>query len=388
MRQSKRAASLVLLTAALAGCREGVDPTSGPILPISTIGADGCNGPDQAFAGALPIAPVAVWSSPAVAPTSRMTAAQGMEELYLTGADGVVLKLDFSAGDPPVETEVLPAGFITSNVLALAGITDDAVISGIALTNADFLVVMEHTGNVVVSARRNPPTLATAYGTPNADGGFVNGQLFSALFRFDEPADLCSTGDGRIFIPDSGNNVIREIEATSEGIFVSTVAGTGEADSVDGDPTETAFDTPAGLKLDCADQLIITERGNFGGGNRIRAVLFEDTSFSFFPFSSSTLAGDGEAQTEEGVDEDSSVAWPSGAVTTSKGDVYWVDRLTGVLRRYDFSTGLADCPLDVDCTAAVGSTVLTPGGDFSLTISDAGDLYVLDTTAQTLYRIP
>ena len=100
------------------------------------------------------------------------------------------------------------------------------------------------------------------------------------------------------------------------------------------------------------------------------------------------LAGDGDALKIEGIDDESSLAAPSGAVTTSAGEIYWVDRLTGVLRRYDFSTGLADCPRFADCAAAVAAAELTPGGEFSLTISDSGDLYVLDAAAQTLYRVP
>ena len=388
----KRIGLVLVLLAPLAACRDGsessgtggvgfdVDP-----IPPSLIGADGCNGPDHVFAGPFPIAPVAVWSSGQIASTSRMTAAQGSEEIYITLADGAIVALDFSGGDPPAETEVLSPGFITSTVLGSIG---PAVISGIALTTEDFLVVMEHTGNVLVSVRREP-MLATAYGTPSEMGGLIDGQLFSARFLFEEPGDLCSTEDGRIYVPDTGNHVLRVVEPTSEGIFVDTVAGTGQTVSEDGDILATSFDTPAGLKVSCFNELIVTERGNFGGGNRLRAVLFGTDPFFGGPaLESVTLAGSGDPFTEAGVGEEASLAGPSAAVATSEDEVYWVDTLTGVLRRFDFNTDLADCPLDVDCAAAQLSTPFTAGGDFSLTISDAGDLYVLDTTAQTLYRIP
>jgi hypothetical protein len=390
------ATALVLASAAaVAGCRKGTqnDTTGfgfevGPIVP-SALGAGGCNGPNHAFAGPFPIAPVAVWTDAAVAPTSRVAAALDAPELYVTLAAGALVELDFSGGDPPVATELLPADFVRDQVLAPSGIAGDAVVSGVAVTTANNLVLMEHTGNVLISAFRNPPAFATALGTPTELGGFLDGTLFAARFRFDAPGDLCPTGDGRILVTDTGNNVLRQIETTPLGLFVTTVAGTGQTESSDGDILETAFDTPYGLKVDCENQMIVTERGDFGGGNRLRAVAIgTDAFFGSIAVDSQTLAGDGVALTLAGVDGESSLAMPSAPVVTAGGEVYWVDSLTGVLRRYAFATGLADCPLDVDCAAAVASTPFTPGGAFALALDGAGALYVLDCAAQTLYRIP
>jgi hypothetical protein len=183
--------------------------------------------------------------------------------------------------------------------------------------------------------------------------------------------------------------VLRQIETTSTGLFVTTIAGTGQTTSTDGDVLATAFDAPWGLKVDCESQLIVTERGDFDGGNRLRAVrVGTNPFFGGVAVDSRTLAGDGEPLTIAGVDEESSLAEPSPPVVTANGDVYWVDRLTGVLRRYDFATGLADCPLDADCAAAQASTAFTPGGEFALALDGSGALYVLDCAAQTLYRIP
>ena len=390
----------VLVLALLSGllliaCREGSTQGGGAagitveLIPPSTEGADGCNGPNHVFSGPFPIVPLAVWSSPLIASTSRMTSAQGVEELYVTLVDGGLAELDFTGGGAPLETELLPAHFIRDQILAPSGIVGDAVVSGVSVTTTDNVILMEHTGNMVVVARRDPPAFAAPFGMPDASGGFIDGALFSAKFRFDEPGDLCPAADGRIFFPDTGNHVLRVIESTPGGVFVTTVAGTGQTDSADGDIISTSFDTPSGMKVDCANQLIVTERGTFGGGNRLRAVAIGiDPFFGGVAVDSRTLAGNGDPFTVEGTGESASLAGPSPAVTTSAGEVYWVDTLTGVLRRYRFSTGIADCPLDVDCATAITSTVLTPGGDFALTISAAGDLYVLDNTAQTLYRVP
>jgi hypothetical protein len=394
MRRAIQPSALFLGAALLAGCREGsANDTSGfgitlEPVPSSEVGADGCNGPDHVF-GAPPSAPQVVWSSPAIVSTSRLAAALDLPQLYVTLADGAVAELDFSAGDPPSFEEVLPAHLIRDQVLAPAGVAGDEVLSGIAVTSETNLVLMEHTGNVLIVARRDAPAFAAALGTPSALGGFLDGSVFSARFNFEAPGDACPTADGRILVVDTGNHVLREVESTDTGLFVATLAGTGQTTSDDGGILETAFDTPWGLQVDCAGRLLITERGDFGGGNRLRSVaLGTDPFFDDQAVESTTLAGDGAALTLAGIDEDASLARPSPAVSTASGEIYWVDTLTGVLRRYDPDTGLSDCPLDVDCAAAQASTVFTPGGDFGLALDGSGGLFVLDCSAQALYRIP
>ena len=278
---------------------------------------------------------------------------------------------------------------IRDRILAPSGVAGDAVISGVAVTSATNVILMEHTGNVLVVALRNPPAFATALGTPAELGGFLDGPVFQAKFNFEAPGDLCVSADGRILFPDTGNHVLRQVESTSTGLFVTTLAGTGQTTSEDGDILETAFDTPWGLQVDCAGQLIVTERGDFGGGNRLRSVgVGTDPFFGGTAVDSQTLAGDGALLTLEGVEDEASLARPSPAVSTGGGEVYWVDTATGVLRRYDFASGLADCPLDSDCAAAALSTPFTPGGDFAVALDGDGGLYVLDCAAQTLFRIP
>jgi hypothetical protein len=395
MQRALRGPGLILTVLALAACREGSQNESDDLdielepIPPSALGADGCNGEDHAFAGPLPLAPVPVWTSPAVAPTSRLAAALDGPWLYVTLSAGGLAELDFAGGDPPVETELLPPDFVRDQVLSPAGVAGDAVLSGVAVTSETSVILMEHTGNVLVVAQRDPPAFATALGTPSELGGFLDGSVFAAKFRFDAPGDLCGTADGRILVPDTGNHVLREVASTSTGLFVTTIAGTGQTTSEDGDILETAFDTPWGLHVDCAGQMLVTERGDFGGGNRLRSVAVgTDPFFGGTALDSQTLAGDGTLLTIEGVGEEASLARPSPAVSTEGGEVYWVDTQTGVLRRYDFGTGLADCPLDTDCTAAAASTPFTPGGDFSVALDGEGGLFVLDCSAQTLYRIP
>ncbi len=384
--------AVVLVFGALAaGCRKSSSSgaTSGTTpIPPSEAGSNGCNGANHAFLPPFPIVPVPVYSSPAINGFSRVAAAQNAEQLFLTGFDGAVLELDFSFGDPPVERVLKAPGDIAAQV---AGIPGPAVLSGIAVTSDTGLVAMEHSANVVLSISRIDPAIDVGvFGVPDPVGGFEDGLTDSeAKFDFGEPGDLCPTGDGLVYIADTGNHVIRAIDFGEPVKQAVTVAGNGMTVSGDGDIFATSFDTPSGLTVSCGDQLVITERGSFGGGNRLRSLMFSvDPLFGAPDLLSMTLAGDGTAATTEGVGEDAQLARPSPTVLTSEGEVYWVDALTGVLRRFDIASGLVDCPLNVDCAAAVAAPAFTPGGEFGITMSAGGDLYVLDASAGILFRIP
>ena len=100
-----------------------------------------------------------------------------------------------------------------------------------------------------------------------------------------------------------------------------------------------------------------------------------------------TLAGDGTAATAEGVGGAAMVDAPLSPVTTTEGDIYWVDGGTSVLRRMDLVTGTVDCPNPdfTGCADAVANTGGFSGaGHYATVISASGYVYVLDGTAGTV----
>lgn len=79
----------------------------------------------------------------------------------------------------------------------------------------------------------------------SSSSGFVNGQGSDAQFSI--PWGIACDASGNLYVADYGNNRIRKI---SDNGIVTTLAGNGDAGSVDGVGTEASFDGPKYLSLD------------------------------------------------------------------------------------------------------------------------------------------
>lgn len=90
-------------------------------------------------------------------------------------------------------------------------------------------------------------TVAGSGATGSVNGGFADGTLDTALLN--TPTEVFVDQQGRIFIGDTYNNRIR---LASNG-FMSTIAGNGEEDYVDGIDTAASFAHPRGLVLDAVE---------------------------------------------------------------------------------------------------------------------------------------
>ncbi len=387
-----------LLCACLpSACRDASSSSSGssagPALVPSTLGTSGCVGPNQVFNA--PQTPVEVVLATAVlGPDSQLTAAQGAELLYVTAQDATVFALDVS-GASAVETQLVTAGTVAA-LTGGAGVAGTPRLSGIAVLDATHLVLVEHASHALITCDRvSADTLAFYAGQPSDSAGFADGLATGtngvARFAFDAPTGLVTTGESvpSVLVADSGNHAVRLVAFDSgSGLrFVSTLAGSGSAGFADGSLSSALFDTPTGLTLSCTQQVIVSERGENGHGQRLRALQVTSPN----PFGGwfgvvSTLAGDGTADSTAGNGTQAEVSTPLAPYRTAQGDLYWVDGGTGVLRRRQ-SSGACDCPLAVDCATAVGAPSFPAGHAFSLTQTSSGVLYVLDGTAGKLWRV-
>jgi hypothetical protein len=365
--------------ALLGGCRQGEEQTAASFLPIqpALAGNQGCNGPAAALA-----APVPVLSDPSLGPASQIVAAAGGETLYFTGADASIRRVDFPAGVP----SVLVASGTIDGLLAQVGIATPAVISGIAIVDLANLVVVEQTSNTLLLASRLvPDTVTFLAGLPSETPGFADGVGAQIRFSFSHPTQVITSGSGLLYVADPGNHGVRII--TAGGIPIcETAAGSGAPFFGEGDlVSATGFDTPTGLSVSCGGELLVSELGAAGrGGHRLRSLAIGSRAFfGGFNGLSTTLAGNGTPSSVAGQGALASLAGPVAPVSSDDGFIYWVDSATGILRRYDLATGLADCPFSAGCA----SPDFTGRSGFSLAITDSGALYVLDGEAATLYRV-
>ena len=140
--------------------------------------------------------------------------------------------------------------------------------SAVAVCQRGYVYVAD-TGNHAIRRIDHLGNVTTIAGTPG-EYGYLNGEAASAMF--DSPTGLVFCDDGRLFIADTGNHVIRVIE---DGV-VSTFAGSrttleGEDNDewddlpiggfLDGDASEALFNRPMGLAL-WGDVLFVADSGN------------------------------------------------------------------------------------------------------------------------------
>ncbi|MGP0065797.1 MAG: Ig-like domain repeat protein [Isosphaeraceae bacterium] len=116
-----------------------------------------------------------------------------------------------------------------------------------------------YSGDGETFAGSSSGTIATIAGGPTPGYSGDNGPATAA--ELDHPNGVAVDAAGDVFIADSGNNVVREIKP--DGTII-TVAGNGTASySGDGEPaTEAELNDPTGLAVDAQGNLYIADTGN------------------------------------------------------------------------------------------------------------------------------
>jgi hypothetical protein len=381
----------LLLGLVLPACRDSKGGPQGVRLVPSSLGANGCSGPDQTFAP--PQTPTAVPLATLVpGPFSQLAAAGDSETLFATGAGATLVQIDVS-GALPVETELLSAGEV-DQLLAGAGIAAAAELSGLCVLDAGTLLAVEHASNTILAVDRSGVGAPAFFaGMPSSVGGFADGLALGvpgagqARFHFDGPTALLATDAsvGFVLVADTGNHAVRRI---GQG-FVGTLAGSGAPFFADGDLSGAGFDSPVGLTLTCSGTLLVSESGAAGvGGHRLRQIVLGPATFFGQAGTVITRAGNGTDATLQGDGVAASLSGPVAVLSTADQDTYWIDSESGILRRMRGAADASDCPLWSDCaTAVTAGGDFTPGGVLSLAQTPAGVLYVLDADAGTLLRV-
>ena len=88
----------------------------------------------------------------------------------------------------------------------------------------------------------------------NGESGAQDGQGENASFN--EPWGLCVGKNGNVYVADTRNNLIRQI--TPDGT-VTTLAGSGNYGTSDGQGQASTFGNPTGIEMDEAKLVLMTE---------------------------------------------------------------------------------------------------------------------------------
>lgn len=200
------------------------------------------------------------------------------------------------------------------------------------------------------------------------DGGLATAAGLSSPFA------VAFDAAGNMYIPDSGNNRIRVVNASTQ--IITTFAGNGTVGATgDGGPaTQAEFYSPSGLAFDPAGNLYIADTQN----NRIRKV-------SAISGTISTFAGNGkEPYSGDGASAyNAQIFGPFGLTFSPNGNLLLADSGNNRIRsvqanlatftlpasspvRQDSKSPTQDQTLENDGTAALNLTAITPDNNSAL----------------------
>ena len=157
--------------------------------------------------------------------------------------------------------------------------------------------------------------------------GYFDGPVLNAQF-FNPYGIALDPSNGNVFVADSGNNVIRLINATSS--TVSTIAGYGSLGYYDGPATNAEFDYPYSLAFDSANRyLYIADTDN----SAIRLLNMTSAQVS-------TVAGNGYSGYFDGPASSALFSYPRGiAFNATTGNLYIADSGNNAIRIINLASG-------------------------------------------------
>lgn len=136
---------------------------------------------------------------------------------------------------------------------------------GLAYWNHQLLVA-DPGNNAIRKVDLNAMTVSTYAGTCNP--GFQNGAATVAMFDYPQGVAVDSTGN--LYVADAGNNRIRRVDVVTKE--VTTLAGSGAVGSANGAAGDATFNWPTGVALDSQGNVYVADEGN----SQIRKIAASD----------------------------------------------------------------------------------------------------------------
>jgi sugar lactone lactonase YvrE len=160
-------------------------------------------------------------------------------------------------------------------------------------------------------------TIAGSTNSGSADGTNGNAQ-------FSYPAGLVVDGAGIVYVTDRGNQTVREVVPVGTNWVVSTLAGSvGAPGSRDGTNSFALFNWPTGIGVDSGGSLYLADLSSF----KIRQLSPLGTNWVV-----KTIAGSGASGTKDGTNSTAQFEGPNGIGVDSNGQMYVADGGGNVIR--------------------------------------------------------
>ena len=278
-----------------------------------------------------------------------------------------------ATGSPPVHYQWRKNGAnisgATSATLTLSGVTTNDVASYLVVATNEIGSTNSGIATLVLT---NGATINTLAGSPGF--GSTDGPGTSARFHY--PDDVATDAAGNVYVADGQNNTIRKV--TPAGV-VSTLAGlAGSAGYADGTGANARFWNPAGIVVDAATNVYVSDAGN----NLLRRITPNGTV--------TTVAGKaGGGAYADGTGGAAQFNGPSGLGVDGAGNVFMADAFNNLIRRITPAgvvSTVAGIPGVIGSADGPGTnaTFYYPEG---VDVDASNNLYVADTFNNEIRKI-
>ncbi|HTX38583.1 MAG TPA: hypothetical protein VME43_26335, partial [Bryobacteraceae bacterium] len=219
------------------------------------------------------------------------------------------------------------AGYQAGSVVATS--TSLNVPGGVAIDGAGNLYIADTNNNAIREVNLTTGIMTTVAG--NASPGYTGDGAAATAAELNSPQGIAVDAAGDLYIADTGNNAVREVVAAT-GV-IQTIAGDGTGvpgfSGDGGAATKAKLSAPYGVALDASGNFYIADSGN----NRVRQVNSGGTINTYAGNGTPAYLGDGGAATS------AELYSPLGVACDPAGNVYIADARNYVVRKVNAVTG-------------------------------------------------